>query len=575
MDRLQDNTPPPFTLATDATDGVRVVRHEPADGETIGIGSLLRGRYRLRSVIGRGGMADVYRAIDQVLAREVAVKVFRPGTDRHADRKRFLGEVHTLAGLTHPHLIALYDGGQHEAQPWCVMQFIDGGTMADLHGEQAPATIAAIGTQIADALAYIHELGIVHRDVKPSNVLLDGYGGAYLSDFGVAQIVDATRMTATGALLGTAAYLSPEQVRGRPATPAVDVYALGLVLLEIITGHREFPGAPVESAVARLSRPPHIPESLGPAWTDLLTAMTDVDPTHRPDSAFVAGALRALARGEDHDDGIVTSQRATAGATGVAGAAGAPSPAAVGPHAPLAAAGMFIGGEPATTGIRTAGRTSAVEPSAPPSLGPRIVRLLSVNPAGTAAVSLAVGLGVLGISQLPAFDRGGPVVPLTTVDATVSEAGSSGGGLGSDELSGRTGAIDGSIADWRAETYAPAPAPVRPTSAVVAGTTTTVQTPLRTAAASPSPSQSTGSGSPSPSVSPSPSPSLSPSPSTTTTVQPSPSPSPSPKPSTSSTNPTPSVSSGTGGGGLTGSSTSPAASPVPTSSPASTPPVSP
>ena len=434
MDRLQDNTPPPFTLATDATDGVRVVRHEPADGETIGIGSLLRGRYRLRSVIGRGGMADVYRAIDQVLAREVAVKVFRPGTDRHADRKRFLGEVHTLAGLTHPHLIALYDGGQHEAQPWCVMQFIDGGTMADLHGEQAPATIAAIGTQIADALAYIHELGIVHRDVKPSNVLLDGYGGAYLSDFGVAQIVDATRMTATGALLGTAAYLSPEQVRGRPATPAVDVYALGLVLLEIITGHREFPGAPVESAVARLSRPPHIPESLGPAWTDLLTAMTDVDPTHRPDSAFVAGALRALARGEDHDDGIVTSQRATAGATGVAGAAGAPSPAAVGPHAPLAAAGMFIGGEPATTGIRTAGRTSAVEPSAPPSLGPRIVRLLSVNPAGTAAVSLAVGLGVLGISQLPAFDRGGPVVPLTTVDATVSEAGSSGGGLGSDEL---------------------------------------------------------------------------------------------------------------------------------------------
>ncbi len=258
------------------------------------IGSVLRERYRLISVIGRGGMADVFRGADELLDRPVAVKVFRPGTDRQADRKRFLGEVHTLAGLSHQHLVALYDGGQHDAQPWCVMQLVDGGTLADRLGPLDPAEVAGYAAQIADGLAYIHERRIVHRDVKPSNVLLDHEGGAYLSDFGVAQMIDATRMTSTGALLGTAAYLSPEQVRGEPATPAVDVYALGLVVLESITGRREYPGAPVESAVARLSRQPVLPADLDDNWRRLLTAMTSADPESRPSAADAARTLRAL-----------------------------------------------------------------------------------------------------------------------------------------------------------------------------------------------------------------------------------------------------------------------------------------
>lgn len=271
----------------------------------LALGTLLRGRYRLTQVIGRGGMADVYRATDEVLGRHVAIKAFRPGADGDSDRLRFLGEVRTLAGLAHPHLVRLFDGGQDDAQPWCAMHYLDGGTLADLilqaeRGQGVdPRRVAAIGAQIADGLAYIHEQGIIHRDVKPSNVLLDAAGDAYLSDFGVAQLIDATGLTSTGTLLGTAAYLSPEQVQGAAATPAVDVYALGLVLLEALTGMREFPGAPVESAVARLSRPPQVPAVLGPDWVALLTAMTAADPQARPDAATVARHLKSRAAGLD------------------------------------------------------------------------------------------------------------------------------------------------------------------------------------------------------------------------------------------------------------------------------------
>lgn len=276
----------------------------PSNGLGPLIGSVLGGRYRIDSALGHGGMADVYRAHDEKLRRPVAVKLFRPGSDASADRARFRSEVRTLAGLSHPNLVALFDSGQDVHRPWCVMQYLDGGTLAEA-GRMAPERVARIGAEVCEALAYIHALGIVHRDVKPSNVLLDADGTAYLSDFGVAQIVDATRMTGSGALLGTAAYLSPEQVLGKPATEAVDVYALALVLLETITGEREYPGGPVESAVARLTRPPSLPGWLGPQWAHLLREMTAVEPADRPTASEAATRLRALARPVTRPNGLL------------------------------------------------------------------------------------------------------------------------------------------------------------------------------------------------------------------------------------------------------------------------------
>ncbi len=383
-------------------------------GTGIGVGSVLSRRYRLTGLIGRGGMADVYRADDQVLRRSVAVKVFRPGTDRNADRLRFLAEIRTLASLAHPNLVALYDGGQDEAQPWCVMQMMEGGTLADLEGADDgtadPARVATIGAQIADGLAYIHDRGIVHRDVKPSNVLLDSDGDAYLSDFGVAQMVDATRMTATGALLGTAAYLSPEQVLGRHATAAVDVYALALVLLETLTGTREFPGAPIESAVARLSRAPQVPARLGPAWAELLTAMTAIEPEGRPDAAAAASWLRSLARG-GREEGAVPLQRTRTDPD--------TAPTAISPAAfrPPAATGTI-----STVGLRTVPEADDAPPGSWPEKATRLIRSTPARTAGLAAGAVVVVL--LGAWTLPTIFAGrGPAVPVVTSDSTASTDG--------------------------------------------------------------------------------------------------------------------------------------------------------
>ena len=266
----------------------------PAGGPDRVIGD----RYLLESLIGRGGTAEVWRATDRALDRQVALKLVTAsgGEDAH----RVGDEARLLARLNHPGLVPVYDAGTDEAgRPWVVMELVVGETLSDAirRGAMPSARVAELGARLAEALHYVHQQGLVHRDVKPGNVLLGEDGRVRLTDFGIARLVDAAKVTATGLTVGTASYLSPEQVTAEPVGPPADVYALGLVLLECLTGEREYPGSAVEVALARLSRPPRVPRTLPAGWAGLLTAMTDRDPARRPKTEAVARDLHAIATG--------------------------------------------------------------------------------------------------------------------------------------------------------------------------------------------------------------------------------------------------------------------------------------
>ena len=221
-------------------------------------------RYRLGPLLGRGGGADVFQADDLTTGRPVAVKVLRGASA--TDLRRFEYEAETLRRLDHPAIVRMCDDGEHEGVPYLVLDLVDGESLATRleNGPLPDDEARAMGARLAGALAYAHSLGVVHRDVKPGNVLFDEAGAAHLTDFGIARLTDMTAITSTGFVIGTAAYLSPEQVTGSVATPASDVYALGLVILEALTGERAYPGAPSEAALARLQRSPEIPAAVPP-----------------------------------------------------------------------------------------------------------------------------------------------------------------------------------------------------------------------------------------------------------------------------------------------------------------------
>ncbi|HET9656128.1 MAG TPA: serine/threonine-protein kinase, partial [Kineosporiaceae bacterium] len=213
---------------------------------------LVSGRYLLQERVGRGSSGVVFRAQDRWLARQVAVKVFTApgsaGEERRAER-----EAVVLARLHHPGLVGVLDCGSDRGNRFVVLEFVDGRPLDSVvDGEALPeAEAVRIAAGVADTLAYVHARGIVHRDVKPANILIDRSGRPKLGDFGVARAYGGSEaLTATGCIVGTPRYMAPEQVRGEPLTGAVDVYALGLVLLECLTGSPEYTGAGLECAVA-------------------------------------------------------------------------------------------------------------------------------------------------------------------------------------------------------------------------------------------------------------------------------------------------------------------------------------
>ncbi len=293
------------SLATQPADAAAPsVRAQPAPGP----GSLLNDRYELGRVIGCGGMSTVHRAYDRRTGREVAVKISRPAAEMVDADGRTRREVDLLSTLDDPGLVAVLDAGVGDgATPaYLVTEFVDGPTLAQWIRRSTltePQT-ARLGAAMCRTLAYIHARGIVHCDVKPANILISASSDGdlvapKLADFGIATAGNSTRLTTNGATIGTANYLSPEQVRGDRITAATDIYSLGLVLIEALTGTLAYPGTGAEAARARLNRSAIIPHDVGRGLRTVLAEMTARDPLDRPDAGRTAGVLEEIAAGFD------------------------------------------------------------------------------------------------------------------------------------------------------------------------------------------------------------------------------------------------------------------------------------
>jgi serine/threonine-protein kinase len=258
----------------------------------LSVQELAGGRYVLERRLGHGGMAVVMLGHDTALDRRVAVKLLADSVrgDREL-RERFLREGRFAAQLSHPNVVAVYDSGEEEGQPYIVMEHVEGVTLAEeLHrrGPLPAAEVAALGRQACAGLQHAHERGVVHRDVKPQNLLLDRAGTLKVADFGIARAGDGSAgITQAGTLLGTAAYMAPETVKGEPATPLSDVYSLGAVLYELATGK-----APRQvTTIADLARDERTPlpgehvDGLPPQLERTIMQCLEPDPAGRPPSA--------------------------------------------------------------------------------------------------------------------------------------------------------------------------------------------------------------------------------------------------------------------------------------------------
>ena len=382
-------------------------------------GLVLHGRYRLLRQVGRGAMGEVWVAVDGLLGRRVAVKLLRPGAsddlEQRARSERFLREARTAASLSHPNVTAVFDVGQEEGWPFIVLELVDGTTLEQRleRGPLPPREAERIAASIAAALAAAHRAGIVHRDVKPANVIVSGTGMVKVTDLGIAGSVEADPDD-DGAMYGTLPYVAPERLRGPSAGPPADVYALGVVLYEMLAGRRPFEAGSAE-ALRRLQEagpPPltHVP-GLERSVADACFAAMSFEPEARPSASALAAMLGNTVP--------ATTQRlegtpADGAATVVIAPAG------------TAAIGAPVPGEDPS---RPAGPGTEVLPSPPGSpkdgIGPLRRATVAVAVAGTLAAAgfgLVEALSGQGTPTLPAITTPpATTLPSPTVSPTPSK----------------------------------------------------------------------------------------------------------------------------------------------------------
>ena len=277
---------------------------------------VLGGRYRLTGRIAGGGMGEVWRGVDDVLGRDVAVKILRRQyVDDPTFLERFRAEARHSANLSHPNIAAVYDFGEGDPQrpgeagsPFLVMEHVPGYPLSAIvskEGRLDPGRTMAVVGQAALGLQAAHDAGVIHRDVKPGNLLVTPEGDVKITDFGIARATNSVPLTQTGAIMGTAYYISPEQASGGTVTPASDIYSLGIVAYECLTGRRPFAGdTPVSVALAQVrDQPPALPESLPTPVRDLVMRMLAKEPDRRPARAGDLGREALALQGSGVSDG--------------------------------------------------------------------------------------------------------------------------------------------------------------------------------------------------------------------------------------------------------------------------------
>jgi len=408
---------------------------------------VLADRYRLDERIAVGGMGEVWRGLDMLLGRPVAVKCLKPEYVGHPEfSERFRAEARHAAGLSHPGIASVYDYGEQtspEPAAWLVMELVDGEPLSALlrrEGALPPARALDIVGQAALALGAAHAAGVVHRDVKPGNLMVRPDGVVKVTDFGIARAVDAVPLTRTGTVLGTAYYLSPEQASGRPVTPASDVYSLGAVAYECLAGRRPFPGDnPIAVATAHVrDTPPPLPAEIPEPVRELVLRALEKDPARRPQNAGDLGrtalALEAGLAGTsvppDRTAVLPTIEQPAVYAPADA-VLDAPPPAAAGPATRwlAVAAGLVVlllvalgvraatrsGDRPTTRA--TAGSSVSAAPSPSPSR--RTVTVVSAAYVGKPAAQVRDALVALGLRPTFAYDgTGGPAGTVRGVSPT-------------------------------------------------------------------------------------------------------------------------------------------------------------